>query len=472
MEQNALERVRMPDQKPDPLRVVMVAGEASGDKQGAALIEALRNISSRPVVAWGVGGSAMRAAGVEIRHDCTRWAGIGVVATAAGIPHLINVLNEMKHAIAAEKPDVLVLIDAGAFNIPLGHWVKQHGICPIFYYFPPSSWRRTSNAGDGSKRRRKLAEASDRIVTPFPWSADNLSKQGCDAHFVGHPLLDLVKPSLSDNEFYDRFGLDPTRPLVAIMPGSRGMEIKHILPVMIGAAGEITRRVPGVQFAIALAPSASREKVENIIEKEQKSGGRATRLKLLINQAGKLAQIAHNTLNPPVVPQLATNEGITMPARTEAETAPHREKTGSQTEAPLVICEDLTYDVISRCDLVITKSGTSTLEAAILRKPMIIIYRGNALMAVEWRIRKKSLKIPYIGLPNIMAQEQLFPELLQDDATPEAICEYAVDVLLHPENTLKLKQRLNDIVAESLGEPGGVVRSAELLYDMVKKVSA
>jgi lipid-A-disaccharide synthase len=132
----------------------------------------------------------------------------------------------------------------------------------------------------------------------------------------------------------------------------------------------------------------------------------------------------------------------------------------------------MTYDVIARSDLVITKSGTSTLEAAILNKPMIIVYRGSKLMEMEWRVRKSSLKIEHIGLPNILAGERIFTELLQDDASPENISEYAVGMLLQPERLLRLKERAGELIRTQLGNPGGVERAASLLYDLAAKPEA
>ena len=129
--------------------------------------------------------------------------------------------------------------------------------------------------------------------------------------------------------------------------------------------------------------------------------------------------------------------------------------------------EDLTYDVLARSDLVITKSGTSTLEAAILHKPMIIVYRVPPLMTLEVRMRWKSLQITHIGMPNILAGERVVPELLQNDANPDAIADLAVGMLLQPERLLRLKERLGDLVRTNLGEPGGVRRAAELLYDLI-----
>ena len=451
-----------------PITIAIVAGESSGDRQGAALLEALRKrVAPRAVEAWGIGGKLMAAAGVNLHYNSEPWSSIGIAATLFSIPYLLSVRAKIKRELQANPPDALVLIDSGGFNVEIGRWVKQRGICPVFYYFPPGSWRKGDRAPTTNGKPNKLATATDRIVTPFPWSADYLKGVGADAHFVGHPLLDIVKPQMSDREFYERFGLDPVRPIVALLPGSRMFELTHILPALIGAAGEISRRIPGVQFVLALAPSAPRAYVEDLIRREQRQDGRAARLQLFMHQAGdKLAQIAHSTLPAPS-PQMATTEGLTLPAPTEGETPAPRERT-MPNQAPLVITEDLTYDVMSRSDLVITKSGTSTLEAAILHKPMIIVYKVSNFMAFEYKLRKSSLKIKHFGMPNIMADEALFPELLQDEATPEAISELAVGILLQPERLMSLKTRVTELVHRVLGEPGGVDRSAELLLDLIE----
>ena len=438
-----------------PLKIAIVAGEPSGDRQGAALIGALRQIvSPRLVGAWGIGGHFLRAAGVALRHDSDPWAAIGIADTLLKIPGMLWVLADMKRALRRDPPDVLVIVDAGAFNVPLARWVKRHKICPVFYYFPPGSWRRLAALKPGKKN---LATVTDRIVTPFAWSEVLLREGGADAHFVGHPLLDLVKPSLTDDEFYGRFGLDRLRPIVALLPGSRRGEIRHILPALVGAAEEISHRIPGVQFVVALASSGPRGLAESLIRREQSSARRA---------GDKPAHSAQPPLVP-ATPVLATNEGFTLPAGEWQEAVVRSQYPPHTGPAPLVICEGLTWDALSRADLVVTKSGTATLEAMILKKPMIIVYRGSRLMALEFRLRRRSHGIVHLGMPNILADERLFPELLGEEANPRAIADLAVDLLLEPGRILALKDRLNALVADNLGRPGGVGRAASLLLEII-----
>ncbi len=445
-----------------PLRIAMVAGEPSGDRQGAALLTALRAmVHPRTVEAWGIGGHFLAEAGFQVRHDSDPWASIGIADTLPKIPGMYWVLWEMERALRRDPPDVLVLIDAGAFNVKLARWIKKHAVCPVFYYFPPGSWRRQAVP---RPRAKSLAVLTDRIVTPFPWSEALLRAEGADAHFVGHPLLDLVKPALPDADFYERFGLDPARPIVALLPGSRRGEIRHILPALVGAAGEISRRIPGVQFVLALTSPTWQPLAEGIIRRAQAAGGRGAGLQTMAARASdRLARFAHGLMP---TPQLATNEGVTVPPP-RADEDLHAPSAPPAGPAPIVIAAGLTWDVLARADVVLTKSGTATLEAMILRKPMVIVYRGSLLQSLEFLLRSGSHGIVHLGMPNILAGERLVAELLGPYATPEAISALAVEMLLEPERILKLKERLNVLIEDSLGRPGGVRRAAALLLDLI-----
>jgi lipid-A-disaccharide synthase len=468
-----------------PIRLVILAGEPSGERHGAALFAALKELlGSQPIEVWGTGGEHMRAAGIEVVYDCGPFSSIGVANIVSLIPQLIAVRHDIVKRLRSSPPDLLVLIDAGAFLVPIAKWAKSVNLCPVFYYFPPGSWKRPREDGAGNAprgsgqtdRKDTLASSADLIVTPFTWSEDALRRRGANVRFVGHPALDIVKPELSDEEFYDRFGLDVQSPLIALLPGSRHMEISYNLPTMLRTAAKIARRIPGVQFALGLAQSTNRDLVEQIIKAEQKRGGALEGLNLLMHQAGgKIVKIAQSGIPNPS-PVLATNTGLKVAAEDAEDLLTLRKKTITAVNArdsnepaivPLVICDSLTYDVMARADLVITKSGTATLEAAILQKSMIIIYKGPWLMNVEWKLRKKKLNIPHVGMPNLMAGERVFPELLGDEATPEAISELAVDMLLQPERLMQVKDKMNSLVSQYLGEPGGTKRAAKLLADLL-----
>lgn len=448
--------------------IAFVAGEASGDRHGAALLAAIRDEAGAsgiadPIEAWGIGGVLMKDAGVRLMCDSRAWGAIGVVESLAKVPTVMMALSRMKKALSRRPPDALILIDFGAFNIPLGTWARERNICPVFYYIPPGSWRRRASA----KRLQRLARAADRMITPFAWSEPLLRSAGIDAHFVGHPLRDLVRPELAPDEFDRRFGLDPHKAVIALLPGSRNQELEHILPALLSAAGDIAQRVPGAQFLVPLAPNVSRDALEEMLERDQtrawlaRYGGEVVRRAL--TSALKAPPLAPS-------PRLATAEGVLLDPkiaheRDQEEPWKQHMPRPPAHGVPLVLVEGLTYDAMARADLAITASGTATLEAAILHKPMIIVYRGSKLMEAEWRLRKKSLGIDYIGLPNILGEQLVCPEFIQEEATPKAISDMAVELLLQPERLLQMKEKLASVVSEHLGEPGGVRRAARLVLD-------
>src|SRR5579883_243002 len=172
--------------------IAFVAGEASGDRHAAALLTAMREeyrakagLAEGTIEAWGIGGVFLGRDGARLICDSRSWGAIGVIESLTKVPPLLGALGRMKKALRRRPPDALILVDFGAFNIPLGIWTKKHGICPVFYYIPPGSWRRRAS----QKRLKRLAQAADMMITPFAWSEPQLRSVEIDAAFVGHPLL-------------------------------------------------------------------------------------------------------------------------------------------------------------------------------------------------------------------------------------------------------------------------------------------
>ncbi|MHB0912502.1 MAG: lipid-A-disaccharide synthase [Armatimonadota bacterium] len=217
-------------------RILISAGEASGDLYGAKLALAVRERLPDAQIS-GIGGARMREAGVDLLFDSSSWGAIGIAEALKIAPSLLGVLARLGRRLAVDPPDLLVPIDFGTFNVRLARRACRP--TKVLYFLPPGSWRRGTNYA-------RLAGV-DRVVTQFPWSAEDLSAQGFAADFFGHPLLDAARPSMAKEEFFSRFELDPTRPLVALLPGSRAHEIVHNLPVM----AEASARIPEAQFAVA-----------------------------------------------------------------------------------------------------------------------------------------------------------------------------------------------------------------------------
>ena len=229
-------------------KVLLVAGEASGDLHGAMLVTALQRRDPSLEV-WGVGGDRLRDAGMHILVDTAAVATMGFVETFGTLGRLLSTYRQLKRFMIEERPALLVLIDYPEFNLFLAKRARTLGI-PVFYFIAPQvwAWRRG--------RVRKIARRVNRLGVVFPFEP-TLFNNGHDlARFVGHPLLDVVHPTRTREETLARYGLDPARPVLALLPGSRRKEILHLLPPAIEAARRLTDE--GWQVVVPLAHTLTR----------------------------------------------------------------------------------------------------------------------------------------------------------------------------------------------------------------------
>jgi lipid-A-disaccharide synthase len=331
---------------------------------------------------------------VRLEDDSRYWGAIGIFEAVKVSFNLAAPLHFAMEALAARRPPLVILVDFGAFNRHLARCARELGL-KVFWYFPPGSWSRRARVG------RELAECTDAVATPFPWSAELLQAAGVKAHFVGHPLLDVAKPRRSRAEFRREYGIGPEEPLVAYFPGSRRAELRYIWPVMAGAARRISAAIPSARHMVGVAPSLA----DRVGERQLQAG----------------------------VPGLRATTEI--------------------------------YDLLNACDAVATKSGTITLESALFEKPMVIMYCGSLLARAEAYLCYRG-RVQWIGMPNILANRTLCPELIGPAATPEAIAGTVLPWLREPESAGPMRRGLRE-VRGLLGEPGGVGRAADLALDLV-----
>ena len=231
----------------EPLRVLLVAGEASGDLHGAALVEALRRRVPDVAVA-GIGGPRLRAAGMRILVDTAHVATMGLVETFGTLGRLLGAYRRLLRFLDEERPDLVVLIDYPEFNLRLARQAKRRGI-PVFYFIAPQvwAWRRG--------RVRTIAERVDKLAAIFPFEPALYNNGRELAEFTGHPLLDVVRADRSAAETRARYHLDARRPVLVLLPGSRAKEVRYLYAAMHSAALELARQ--GWQPLVALAESLS-----------------------------------------------------------------------------------------------------------------------------------------------------------------------------------------------------------------------
>jgi len=239
-------------------KILIIAGEASGDLHGANLVHALRS-RDQDVRVFGVGSRQLRDAGVTMLADAAEISVVGATEVLAHIGAIYRVFGKLRRFLRTERPDLLVLIDFPDFNIMLGKAARKIGI-PVLYYISPQVWAWRKG------RARKIARLVRAIMVLFPFEEDIYRREGADVRFVGHPLVDIVHSEFTVKEARTALGLAPDRRTVALLPGSRTREIENLLPDMLGAARILQERFPGTQFILPVAPTLSPELVRRFVK--------------------------------------------------------------------------------------------------------------------------------------------------------------------------------------------------------------
>ena len=278
-------------------------GEPSGDLYAGALVAALRR-REPGIEVFGLGGDRFKAAGGELVADFHGLSVTGLTEALSVLPRSWRTLRLLAAAARHRQPHALVVIDYPDFNFRLLRAIKKLGV-PVIYYVTPQLW--AWRAG----RIKTMKKIVDRVLPIFPFEEELYQRAGIDVRFVGHPLIDLVAPEQSREQLLRRLSLDPAKPVVALLPGSRTNELERLAPVMAAAAPLIAAQVPGAQFIVARAPNLS----DRLFE------------------------------------------GFGLPGVT------------------LRIVAGQTDDVLQAADAVVTASGTATVQTALHGKPMVVLYK-------------------------------------------------------------------------------------------------
>ncbi|TMB73875.1 MAG: lipid-A-disaccharide synthase [Deltaproteobacteria bacterium] len=371
--------------------IMLVVGEASGDIHGANLIKALRT-RDPTLKAYGVAGEQLGQTDFEALFSVSKLTGMGFVELAGNLGNVWRAYRLLRRTLRQRRPNLLILVDFPEFNLRLAKLAKALHI-PVLYYVSPQiwAWRRG--------RVRQIARWVDQMAVVFPFEVSFYESHGVKVVFVGHPLLDAVHVKEDRETVLSRLGLDPAKPTIALLPGSRHREVSYHLPVMLEASARLSSERE-IQFLVVRADTVD---------------------------AGELrSMVARVNLKMPVIDQ----------AR---------------------------YDAVNASDLVWTASGTATLETALLRKPMIIVYR---LSWLTYCLARLLVRVDHIGMVNLIAGERLVPELVQADLTAQRLIEESRTLLDNQPARSQIIEKLSEL-REKLGPSGAADRVADLALAMV-----
>ncbi|MGD8969953.1 MAG: lipid-A-disaccharide synthase [Desulfobacterales bacterium] len=372
--------------------VMIVAGEASGDQHGAKLVAEMRRLD--PTIFFcGIGGKALASAGVRILVDTAVLTVVGITEVFAKLPVVYRSLVLAKKLLQSLKPDLLILIDFPDFNLRVAAAARKLGI-PVLYYISPQiwAWRRG--------RVKKIGKLVSHMAVILPFEADFYSAHGIPVTFVGHPLLDRTSGTGAEADTAED---SAESALIGLLPGSREVEIKRLLPVMLDAAERMHKQDPRLKFAVSVASTVERTMLEAMI-------------------------------------------------------------IGRGRDGSISLSEKPVERLFGRCRLVVAASGTVTLQAAIAGTPMVIIYK---VAPISYWLGRAMIRVEHIGLINLIAGRRLVPELIQDQATAENICDQAFDLLADDERIAQLKQDLLT-AGRVLGEAGASRRVAEIALGLMR----
>lgn len=383
------------------LKIMIVAGEASGDAHAAKLVSALRDESPETNFEFfGATGEKLRAAGVETVLNADNLSIVGLAEIGYALPLFWRAFQLLKSEALKRKPDAVILVDFPDFNLKLAKSLHKQNL-KIVYYISPQLWAWRKY------RARTIEKYVDLLLAILPFEKDWYEKRGIrHVEYVGNPLAREVFSNLTKEQFCARYNLDESKPIVALLPGSRSKEIARILPSMLETTVVMTEQNSAIQFIIAAASNRNVSDIEKaIVEIKQK--------------------------------------GINLP------------------ETLLTVAGE-TREVLNASDAAAVTSGTATLETAIIGTPMAIVYKTSRL---NYGLLRPLITVEHFGLINLIAQERLAKELIQNDFTPDVLAAELFR-LLAPETNRQMRDKLK-ATTDKLGKGGASKRAAQAILKIL-----
>jgi lipid-A-disaccharide synthase len=374
--------------------ILISAGEASSDMYAARLATALRSRTGAHL--FGMGGPRMAEAGVELIADSREVAVVGLTEALTKISSVLRVQRRLAREASERRPSLAILVDSPGTHMGVARRLKAIGV-PVGYFIGPQIWAWRPG------RIRTIKRLVQHMVVIFPFEEKIYRDAGVPADFVGHPLVDLVRPTMNRSEFTARYGLDAGRPIVALLPGSRRNEVARNLKPILAACERLVRgtKTNGeAQFVLAAAPGLD------------------------------MSAFTANTGRPGV---------------------------------DVTHVEGVTYDALAAADCAVVASGTATVEAALLGTPMVVVYRLAPSSAF---ILRRMIRVPFFSMVNLIAERRVVPELIQDDFTPAALEAEVRSLLGSSSAHEEMRVGLAGVRAK-LGPGGAIERAADIFVRML-----
>ena len=380
--------------KNSKMKIIMVAGEASGDLLGARLLRELMLIHPG-LSAKGIGGEHMQALGFESWYPLEHLSVRGYVEVIKSLPRLLNIRRKLFKRILLEAPDMVIGIDAPDFNLSLEQRLRARGIKTVQYVSPAIwAWR--------PERAKKIKRSVDRVLSIFPMEKEIFKREGVPCSYIGHPLADDIEIEPNASHAKTDIGLSPNVLSIALLPGSRDAEIEQLLCLMLDVAQRLLRENSNVRFFVPVISAEHRSRVFAALESIEILKGRIT---VTIGNA----------------------------------------KT-----------------VLIASDAAVVASGTATLEAALCKCPMVVVYKVPWLTEI---LMKRKAITKFISLPNLLLGENVVTELIQSDANANNVISSVRKLLTDKYLRDRVISRFRELHVDL--RKGAATRGAEIVSAMI-----
>ncbi|MDQ6987370.1 MAG: lipid-A-disaccharide synthase [Mariprofundaceae bacterium] len=373
------------------LKVLISAGEASGDMHAATVICELREIHSDIDIS-GISGPAMRKAGCNVLADIHELNVMGVVDVLKSLPRIRQVRQRILQWAEKERPDIAILVDFPGFHINIGRKLRRMGI-PVVQYIAPKLWAW------GAWRAGKLRDSQDALASILPFETDWFAQRGIKARYVGNPSAVASRSGWSRDEYMHRSGLNAASQVLAILPGSRPSELAHHIPLLAAVWAHIHRLRPDLQAVIPLVSGVD------------------------------------ETLLEPL-----TKQGVCLIPRMQD-------------------------DFRLYADVAVAVSGTATLELALWDVPTVLVYRTAPFTVF---MARRVIRVPFIGLANLLLNQSAMPELIQEEANEERVVGEIIK-LLDDKSAVQAQKSHFSRLRELLGEDDPANQVAHMAISLAEK---
>ena len=391
-------------------RLGLVAGEPSGDLIAARVLAGVQqaDVEAR---AEGIGGPQLIEQGLSLWHPMQALTVFGYLDALKQVPTLVRTYLNVKRRWLEQPPKVFLGIDAPDFNLRLEHRLKQAGI-PTVHLVSPSIWAWRY------ERIHHIRESVSHMLVMFPFEEALYQKEKIPVTFVGHPLADAIPQEPDRAATRKRLGLDPEARVLAMLPGSRASEIKWIAPRFLQTVQLLQKRDPQLHVLVPMVNVARLDEFKQILQRYP-----VNNLHVLTAKPSKALVGSVNTNAPADNQDVSMGPSAALPARPVA------------------------WDALEACDVALVASGTATLETALFKRPMVISYAVSPWVRriMAWKSGQQRPYVPWVGLPNVLLNDSVVPELIQEDATPEKLAQAVYEKFMDERKAREIEARFHEL---------------------------